>query len=83
MKPIYFIIFSFLLTACVFNNDDYFAEPPTPYLINEHGFYMNKKGDLIRDSHGNAIKMTEENKHNFPKESANPYYEKWIKQKRK
>ncbi|HFC6487018.1 TPA: hypothetical protein ACFOUB_002178 [Neisseria meningitidis] len=44
---------------------------------------MNKKGDLIRDSHGNAIKMTEENKHNFPKESANPYYEKWIKQKRK
>ncbi|MCL6007788.1 hemagglutinin, partial [Neisseria meningitidis] len=61
----------------------YFAEKPTPYLVNEHGFYMDKNGDLIKDNSGNPIKMTEENKLEYSTKVPNPYLDdfeqKWIK----
>lgn len=66
----------------LYSHSSYFAEKPTPYLVNEHGFYMDKNGYLIKDNSGNTMKMTEENKLKYPPASANPYLdefnEKWT-----
>ena len=67
----------------LYSHSSYFAEKPTPYLVNEHGFYMDKNGDLIRDNSGNPVKMTEENKSEYSIKAPNPYLDdfeqKWIK----
>ncbi|MCL4982957.1 hemagglutinin repeat-containing protein, partial [Neisseria meningitidis] len=67
----------------LYSHSSYFAEKPTPYLVNEHGFYMDKNGDLIKDNSGNPIKMTEENKLEYSTKVPNPYLDdfeqKWIK----
>lgn len=66
----------------LYSHSSYFAEKPTPYLVNEHGFYMDKNGDLIKDNSGNPIKMTEQNKAYYPEKAKNPYLQdfndKWI-----